>query len=78
MPVRIVQSKQNARLKQLRRALDQPLRERDREGRALAGIEGPNLSKKPCAQACASIACFWLKALSDCLMHSLWTRKLKS
>jgi TrmH family RNA methyltransferase len=43
MPVRIVQSKQNARLKQLRRALAHPLRERDREGRALAGIEGPNL-----------------------------------
>jgi RNA methyltransferase, TrmH family len=43
MPVRIVQSKQNARLKQLRRALAHPLRETDREGRALAGIEGPNL-----------------------------------
>jgi len=39
MPVRIVQSKQNARLKELRKALAQPLR----GGRALAGIEGPNL-----------------------------------
>jgi TrmH family RNA methyltransferase len=39
MPVRIVQSKQNARLKQLRRALAQPGRDADR----LAGIEGPNL-----------------------------------
>jgi len=39
MPVRIVQSKQNARLKQLRRALAQP----GRDGEALAGIEGPNL-----------------------------------
>jgi TrmH family RNA methyltransferase len=39
MPVRIVQSKQNARLKELRRALDHPRR----EGRGLAGIEGPNL-----------------------------------
>ncbi len=40
MPVRIVQSKQNARLKELRRALSLP----DREGgRGLAGIEGPNL-----------------------------------
>ena len=40
MPVRIVQSKQNARLKELRRALGNPARE---AGRGLAGIEGPNL-----------------------------------
>ena len=39
MPVRIVQSKQNARLKELRRALAFPAR----EGHGLAGIEGPNL-----------------------------------
>jgi TrmH family RNA methyltransferase len=39
MPVRIVQSKQNSRLKELRRALAQP----GGEGRRLAGIEGPNL-----------------------------------
>lgn len=38
MPIRIVQSKQNARLKDLRRALANPGRS---EG--LAGIEGPNL-----------------------------------
>jgi len=43
MPLRIVQSKQNPRLKQLKRALAQPLRETGREGRGLAGIEGPNL-----------------------------------
>ncbi len=43
MPVRIVQSKQNARLKELRRALGNPSRELGREGRSLAGIEGPNL-----------------------------------
>ena len=43
MPLRIVQSKQNPRLKQLRRALAQPLRETSRMGRVLAGIEGPNL-----------------------------------
>ena len=43
MPHRIVQSKQNPRLKQLRRALTQPLRESGRGGRILAGIEGPNL-----------------------------------
>jgi TrmH family RNA methyltransferase len=39
MPVRIVQSKQNSRLKDLRRALAQP----GRDGSSLAGIEGPNL-----------------------------------
>lgn len=39
MPVRIVQSKQNARLKELRRALAAP----GREARGLAGIEGLNL-----------------------------------
>ena len=43
MPIRIVQSKQNPRLKQLRRALAQPLREPGSNGRGLAGIEGPNL-----------------------------------
>ena len=39
MPVRIVQSKQNPRLKQLRRALARP----GRDARGMAGIEGPNL-----------------------------------
>jgi TrmH family RNA methyltransferase len=39
MPIRIVQSKQNARLKELRRALSKP--GRDEQG--LAGIEGPHL-----------------------------------
>jgi TrmH family RNA methyltransferase len=39
MPVRIVQSKQNARLKELRRALAQP----GREGGGAAGIEGQKL-----------------------------------
>ncbi len=39
MPIRIVQSKQNARLKELRRALANPGRNRD----GLVGIEGPNL-----------------------------------
>ena len=43
MPIRIVQSKQNARLKELRRALGNPSRELGREGGGLAGIEGPNL-----------------------------------
>jgi TrmH family RNA methyltransferase len=39
MPVRIVQSAQNARLKELRRALRSP----DRKAGGLIGIEGPNL-----------------------------------
>jgi TrmH family RNA methyltransferase len=39
MPLRIVQSKQNGRLKELRRALTRP----GRDGSNLAGIEGPNL-----------------------------------
>ncbi|HEV2484549.1 MAG TPA: RNA methyltransferase [Terracidiphilus sp.] len=42
MPIRIVQSKQNARLKELRKALAYP----GREGCGLAGIEGPNLLKE--------------------------------
>lgn len=41
MPVRIVQSQQNARLKQLRRALAHPGRDE-----ALAGVEGPNLVRE--------------------------------
>jgi RNA methyltransferase, TrmH family len=43
MSVRIVQSKQNPRLKELRRALANPPREAAQHGRCLAGIEGPNL-----------------------------------
>jgi RNA methyltransferase, TrmH family len=39
MPLRIVQSQQNSRLKQLRRALAGP----GRDSAGLAGIEGPNL-----------------------------------
>jgi TrmH family RNA methyltransferase len=39
MPIRIVQSKQNSRLKDLRRALAKP----GRDVGGLAGIEGPNL-----------------------------------
>jgi TrmH family RNA methyltransferase len=47
MPIRIVQSKQNSRLKDLRRALAHPGRDASglagRDSRSLAGIEGPNL-----------------------------------
>ena len=41
MPLRIVQSKQNPRLKELRRALTQP--PRASESKMLVGLEGPNL-----------------------------------
>ncbi len=41
MPVRIVQSKHNARLKELRRALEHPAREG-----GLCGLEGPNLVRE--------------------------------
>jgi TrmH family RNA methyltransferase len=43
MPVRIVHSKQNARLKELRRALAHPPRSASVDRVQLAGIEGPNL-----------------------------------
>jgi TrmH family RNA methyltransferase len=43
MPVRIVHSKQNARLKELRRALAHPPRSGIGSLAQLAGIEGPNL-----------------------------------
>jgi TrmH family RNA methyltransferase len=46
MAFRIVQSKQNSRLKLLRRALAQPLREAGPDGRVLVGIEGLNLLRE--------------------------------
>jgi len=50
MPYRVVQSMQNSRLKDLRRALAQPGRKSlgmaGRKIRGLAGIEGPNLLKE--------------------------------
>jgi TrmH family RNA methyltransferase len=70
MPVRIVQSKQNARLKQLRRALALPLRERDREGRALAGIEGPNLLEEA-LRAGLRIDCVFLAQGSEHLLDGV-------
>ena len=39
MPIRVIASKQNARLKELRRALADP----DRDARGLLGIEGPKI-----------------------------------
>jgi TrmH family RNA methyltransferase len=46
MPVRIVHSKQNARLKELRRALAHPPRSGSGTPVKLAGIEGPNLLRE--------------------------------
>jgi RNA methyltransferase, TrmH family len=66
MPVRIVQSKQNSRLKELRRALAQP----GREAGGIVGIEGPNLVEEA-LRANVTIKCVfagermqhWLQAL---------------
>ena len=55
MPVRIVQSKQNARLKQLRRAMAYP----GRDPAGLAGIEGPNLLEEA-MRAGLHIACVFV------------------
>lgn len=46
MPVRIVHSKQNARLKELRRLLAHPPRGGSGQPPPLAGIEGPNLLRE--------------------------------
>ena len=70
MPVRIVQSKQNARLKELRRALAQPLRESSRDGRALAGIEGPNLIAEA-LRAGLRLACVFVAEGAEGLLDAL-------
>lgn len=70
MPVRIVQSKQNARLKQLRRTLAHPLRETNREGRALAAIEGPNLLEEA-LRAGLRIDCVFVAQDAEHLLESL-------
>ncbi len=66
MPVRIVQSKQNARLKQLRRALAQP----GRDGDALAGIEGPNLLEEA-LRAGLHLDCVFVAQGSERLIEGL-------
>jgi TrmH family RNA methyltransferase len=66
MPVRIVQSKQNARLKELRRALTFP----GREGRGLAGIEGPNLIEEA-LKAGLNITCVFAAHGSEHLLDPL-------
>lgn len=65
MPLRIVQSKQNARLKELRRALAQPGR-----GAALVGIEGPNLIAEA-IRAKLRIACVFVAEGSERLLDAI-------
>jgi TrmH family RNA methyltransferase len=66
MPVRIVQSKQNARLKELRRALSRP--GRDDEG--LAAIEGPNLLGEA-LRAALHMPCVFVAQDAQALLDSL-------
>ena len=70
MPLRIVQSKQNTRLKELRRALAQPLREPGRRGRGLAGIEGPNLIEEA-LRAGLRLACVFVAEGAEDLLEAL-------
>jgi RNA methyltransferase, TrmH family len=66
MPSRIVQSKQNARLKELRRALANP--GRDESG--LVGIEGPNLLEEA-LRAGLHIACVFAAQGAERLIEAL-------
>jgi RNA methyltransferase, TrmH family len=70
MSIRIVQSKQNSRLKQLRRALAQPLREDGKHGRVLAGIEGPNLLREA-LRAGLHIECVFVAEGNERLLDEL-------
>jgi TrmH family RNA methyltransferase len=66
MPVRIVQSKQNARLKELRRALSNP----GRNENGLAGIEGPNLLDEA-LRAGLRVACVFVAQGSERLLEQM-------
>jgi TrmH family RNA methyltransferase len=66
MPLRIVQSKQNVRLKELRRALAHP----GREARGLAGIEGPNLLEEA-LRAGLRVACVFVAEGAEPLLEAL-------
>jgi len=65
MPVRIVQSKHNARLKELRQALGSPGRKGE-----LAGIEGPNLIEEA-VRAGLAIRCVFVAQESERLLETL-------
>jgi RNA methyltransferase, TrmH family len=66
MPVRIVQSKNNARLKQLRRALANP----GRDEAGLVGIEGPHLLAEA-LRAGLRIACVFVAEGSERLLTEI-------
>jgi TrmH family RNA methyltransferase len=66
MPIRVVQSKQNSRLKDLRRALAQP----GRDGSSLAGIEGPNLLEEA-LRAGLRISCVFAAQGAEHLLEGL-------
>jgi TrmH family RNA methyltransferase len=66
MPIRIIESKQNARLKELRRAFMQP----GRNEQGLAGIEGPNLVEEA-MRAGLRIACAFVAQGSERLLEAL-------
>jgi len=61
MPLRIVQSKQNGRLKELRSALAHP----GRDERGLAGIEGPNLIEEAVRAGLRMPTVFWSLETQD-------------
>jgi TrmH family RNA methyltransferase len=66
MPFRIVQSKQNARLKELRRALAHP----GSDARGLAGIEGPNLLEEA-LRAGLRVPCVFIAQGAERLLEGL-------
>jgi TrmH family RNA methyltransferase len=66
MPVRIVQSKQNARLKELRRALAAPARSPS----AMAGVEGPHLIAEA-LRAGLKIECIFVAQGAERLLDGL-------
>jgi TrmH family RNA methyltransferase len=74
MPFRIVQSKQNPRLKELRRALSHPGREpragNGREARSIAAIEGPNLLQEA-LRAGLLVPCVFVAQGSERLLEGL-------
>ena len=70
MPFRIVQSKQNSRLKQLRNALAHPLRDRGSSENLLAGIEGPNLLEEA-LRAGLRIHCLFVAEGAEHLLEPL-------
>ncbi len=74
MSIRIVQSKQNSRLKELRRVLAHPGRESGDlaggDSRSLAGIEGPNLLEEA-LRAGLRVACVFVAQGAEHLLEGL-------